>query len=61
MGGARQVIDAWPQVSGLEEVDVDLVQKHFVQSVVRTAPFYRRAPSQPPGGVFTVNIMVLLL
>lgn len=37
MGGARRVIDTWRPLPGSEEADVDLVQKHLVQSVVRTA------------------------
>ncbi|TNM95727.1 hypothetical protein fugu_016810 [Takifugu bimaculatus] len=35
MGGARRVIDTLDQLSGLEEVDADLSQRHFVQAVVR--------------------------
>lgn len=35
MGGARRVIDRLDQLSGLEDVDVDLRQRHFVQAVVR--------------------------
>lgn len=31
------MIDSWPQASGLEDADVDQVQEHLVQSVVRTA------------------------
>lgn len=35
MGGARRVIDTLTRLSGLEDVDVDLSQRHFVQAVVR--------------------------
>lgn len=35
MGGARCVIDTLDQLSGLEDVDADLSQRHFVQAVVR--------------------------
>lgn len=35
MGGARRVIDRLHQLSGPEDVDVDLSQRHLVQAVVR--------------------------
>eukprot|EP00066_Takifugu_rubripes_P029034 XP_011618300.1 PREDICTED: nesprin-1-like [Takifugu rubripes] len=43
MGGARRVIDTLDQLSGLEDVDADLSQRHFVQAVELTKDLESRS------------------